>query len=136
MGMKGKIMQKIDTNPRRVLAGYYKKDEAKWRKIRIHFDWTRVEEQAANKEELTEKMNYMKKILKTVEDYFSTRFEVKSKESFRLGTVKKCSKKPVPEHLQNKKHEKDLVIVIDPSNEETSWFAAAGACVLDGEGRP
>jgi len=127
--MKGKTIQKVNTGPRRVLADKDSSD-FQWRKMRMQFDWSIVENFVKDDTKLVKKMNYMKQILGTVENYFETRIDVNSRQVLDLTKSTSCFEFNVPEVLRTKL-ETDLLIMVQPYDEPTGWFAAAGACLTD-----
>lgn len=105
--------------------------------MRIKFDWRLADTfvRNLNDQSVSNKLKFMKKIMKTVESYFENRIEVHSSEKINIP-LNSCFRKPWPQDLKENVQE-DLVILINPFNESTGWFAAAGACATDRQtGRP
>jgi len=129
-----KQIHKLDSRVR-VLEG--EENELKFKKMRIKFDWRLADAfvRNLNSQEVTDKLRYMKKIMKTVKNYFETRIEVNSRNLMNIP-LNSCFQKPWPQDIKENV-EGDLVILINPFNESSGWFAAAGACAVDREtGRP
>jgi len=109
--MKGKKTQKINAGPLRVLTDNSGSD-LQWRKMRIKFDWSRVDFSYAFSPRPTEKIDYMKEILGTVQNYFETRIDVHSRQVLDLTGKTECRNRiKIPSILQTK-HETDLLIMI------------------------
>jgi len=134
--MHDKEIQKIDTRVR-ILEGETSNNDLKFKKMRVKVDWRLADDfvRKLNSQEVTDKLRYMKKIMKTVENYFEQRIDVNSRNSMNIGLTS-CFGKPWPQDIKQNVEE-DLVILINPFNERSGWFAAAGACAIDGQtGRP
>jgi len=127
--MKDKEIQLIDTRTRVLEA------EKQWKKMRVRIDWRLADEfvRKLNDQKVTDKLKFMKNVMKTVENYFENRIDVNSKSAMNIGLTS-CFGKPWPQDIKQNVEE-DLVILINPFNENTGWFAAAGACALDQETR-
>jgi len=111
--------------------------QSNFRKMRIKFDYTLADTfvRQTNSQALSDKLKYMKIILQTTENYFEERIQVDSPESMNIN-IRSCFGKPWSSDLKENVEE-DLVILINPFNERTGFFAAAGACAIDGQtGRP
>jgi len=57
-------------------------------------------------------------------------------KKMNLSGISECHAATIPSDLTGKELEEDLVIGISPFNEESSWYAAAGACYTDSNNRP
>ena len=133
--MSDKSVQYVDTRSR-LLASTYE-----FRNFRIAIDWTLndawlLKQSSSIQAALRPKVWYMKNILNTVKFYFQDRFQVNSQNTMTLPNTT-CHGATVKDKFLGKPIEKDLVIVIKPHNESSSWFAAAGSCIADSStGRP
>jgi len=132
--MKDKAILPIDIKSRKLQAQTF-------RPYRTHFDWTRVDEwlpqqPASERAGLKIKIDYMKRLFVGVHDYFENRFEVQSGQTMQLPRAQ-CHGEFAADEFYNTPIEQDMLIVIKPLNEQTGFFAAAGACFLDNQsGRP
>jgi len=134
--MSDKKVQYVDTRSR-LLA-----NTQEFRNFRFEFDWKMTDAWLVAQPDnvragLKTKIDYMKKVLLTVNKYFASRFQVKSTPTVTFPANTSChGATPDPKYL-GKAVEQDLLIVLKPHNERTSWFAAAGACLADSTtGRP
>merc|ERR1712139_68816 len=104
--------------------------------MRVHMDWTQVDEFLRNNSSLSEKVTFMKEVMGTVEDFFEHRLKVNTFDKMNLSKLRACHGVKMASRMRED-IEQDLVVAIKPFNESTGWFAAAGSCGFDNEtGRP
>jgi len=129
--MKDKLIQSIDTTSR-VLEN----QESQWRNFRVKIDWKASDEWIKGSQKNVEKLVFMKKVFKSVEKYFEERIQVFTPNVVNFGALSTCHGRNWPSELRGDQSQ-DLIITIDSSDQQTGWFAAAGACAMNHQtGRP
>lgn len=133
--MQDKEIESVDTSIRN-WGRTLESNEKKWRKMRVKIDWVASDQWIKSSPQNSEKYRYMKDVFNTVERYFEDRIMVNTSEQINFGPMTNCHGKPWQKQNQNVQSE-DLIITIDSSDQESGWFAAAGACRTDQDsGRP
>jgi len=126
--MEGRILEEIDSS----IDNNQNNGTMPWRKMRTLFDWRLAEKTVKESwPDVLPKLNYMKNIMGTVNDYFHKRFQVMSEDKMSLSGLPSCHGYKIPDDLRTNPINQDLVVNIIPYNQNTGWFAAAGACALD-----
>ena len=127
---KNLVPMSVNTTSR-VLAGVNK-----FRNMRVRLDWTHTDKFAIQNPQLREIINFMKTVMGTVEGYLEERLQVQTDHTINFSNISRCGALSFSKNFQTEQQQ-DLIILVEPHNAQTSWFAAAGACALDSKtGRP